>query len=51
MNKTVDCPVQAVISTRKCVDNQAQRHLLTNEMRVELRRACPRCPHRLKEGA
>ncbi len=52
MNQTVNCPVLGEITMRRCVDAQGRTSAHTNELRVELRRACPRCPNRLdKEGS
>lgn len=52
MNKRVTCPVLGDITTKRCIDEQTRPYQPTNEVRVELRRACPVCPNRLeKEGA
>lgn len=53
MNETVSCPVLAEITKRRCLDEQNRPHASTNAVRVELRRACPRCPNRMgaKEAA
>lgn len=48
MNETVGCPVLGEITRRRCVDSQKQTAFsATNVVRVELRRACKRCPNRL----
>jgi len=46
MNQTVSCPVLGEITRRRCIDEQGRRFAATNELRIELRRACPRCPNR-----
>ncbi|MCC7484587.1 MAG: hypothetical protein IT529_06315 [Burkholderiales bacterium] len=52
MNQKVACPVLGEITRRRCIDEQGRRYAATNELRIELRRACPRCPNRLdKESA
>jgi len=45
MGQMVDCPVLGEITTRKCIDTQGRPYAATNALRVELRRACPRCPN------
>lgn len=47
MHETVSCPVLAEITKRRCLDEQNRPHASTNALRVELRRACPRCPNRM----
>lgn len=49
MGATVRCPVLGEISRRKCMDAQERPRLATNELRVELRRACPRCPNFMRK--
>src|ERR1051325_9845911 len=49
MNETRICPVLRKITPRRCIDAQTRRHATTNQLRIELRRACPRCPHQLKK--
>lgn len=54
MKATVACPVLGEISTLDCADNQQRvrsQAAITNPLRVALRRACPECPHREKDGA
>lgn len=51
MRESVRCPVLGEITTRKCVDAQGRAYASTNALRIELRRACPACAHRLKEAA
>lgn len=46
MNETVACPVLGEITKRRCVDEQGRPYAATNALRVELRRACLRCPNR-----
>ena len=52
MRETHACPVLGEITKRRCIDEQGRSYSATNAVRVELRRACPRCPNRLgaKEG-
>jgi len=45
LNEKVRCPVLGDITKRKCLDAQGRSYAATNAMRVELRRACPRCPN------
>jgi len=47
MHETVGCPVLGEITKRRCLDEQNRPHASTNAVRVELRRACPRCPNRM----
>lgn len=52
MNEKVTCPVLGEISTRRCLDEQTRAgkgYSPTNSTRVELRRACPACPHSRNE--
>lgn len=51
MGVTVSCPVLGEISRRKCLDSQSPTRGATNELRVELRRACPRCPNFMRKTA
>lgn len=51
MRETYTCPVLGEISRKKCVDTQGRAYAATNALRVELRRACPRCPNRLGKEA
>lgn len=51
MRETIACPVLGEITRRKCVDQQSRAYAATNQLRVELRRACPRCPNRLTKVA
>jgi len=51
MNETVVCPVLGEITQRKCVDSQSRRYAATNDLRIELRRACPRCPNFMRKTA
>lgn len=53
MNESVGCPVLGEITKRRCVDEQRKNVAAPkNAVRIELRRACPRCPNRLaKDGA
>jgi hypothetical protein len=46
MSKTVQCPVQGVLSSRSCMDNQALPVAFTNPVRAALSRACKTCPNR-----
>lgn len=47
MNERVGCPVLGEITKRRCMDEQARPYAATNAVRIELRRACPRCPNRM----
>lgn len=51
MNEIVGCPVLGEVTKRRCVDEQGRAYVPTNAVRVELRRACPRCPNRLQKDA
>jgi hypothetical protein len=51
MGQTVACPVLGEISKRKCLESQSPTRGATNELRVELRRACPRCPNYYRKTA
>lgn len=51
MNETVACPVLGEITKRRCMDEQGRDYAATNALRVELRRACPRCANFLKKEA
>lgn len=45
MRESVNCPVLGEITKRRCIDEQSRPYAATNQMRVELHRACPRCPN------
>jgi hypothetical protein len=46
MNKKVECPVLAEISTNQCLDEQARPFAATNPTRIAVYRACRNgCPH------
>lgn len=48
MGQKLACPVLGEITKRRCVDEQGKNAVSPrNAVRVELRRACPRCPNRL----
>lgn len=51
MQQVVACPVLGDLSTKECQENQkqARNFKAINPLRVQLRQACPRCPHREKE--
>lgn len=51
MRECVGCPVLGEITQRRCLDEQSRPYAATNALRVELRRACPRCPHQMKKSA
>ena len=51
MNERVVCPVLGGITKRRCLDEQVRPYAATNAVRVELRRACPRCPNVMREAA
>lgn len=51
MGQIVDCPVLGEITKRKCIDSQSRAYACTNDLRIELRRACPRCQHCLRKTA
>ncbi len=51
MNECVACPVLGEITRRRCIDEQGRPYAATNALRVELRRACPRCQHRNSKAA
>lgn len=50
MGTTVSCPVLGEITRRRCADAQARPYAPTNDLRIELRRACPLCRHYMKEA-
>lgn len=51
MKERVLCPVLGDISKRQCLDEQSREYASTNALRVELRRACPRCPNQIRRSA
>jgi hypothetical protein len=51
MHEHVLCPVLGEISKRQCVDEQSRPYAATNAVRVELRRACPRCANQIRRSA
>lgn len=51
MGQTVTCPVLGTITKRRCFDEQTRPYAATNAIRVELRRACPRCPNVMSKEA
>ena len=51
MRECVACPVLGEISKRRCLDEQSRPHAATNALRIELRRACPRCPNYLRRDS
>ena len=51
MNERVNCPVLGDITKRRCIDEQSREYAATNALRVELRRACPRCEHNARRPA
>ena len=51
MRECFDCPVLGEITQRRCMDEQSKPYAATNALRVELRRACPRCPNYLRKEA
>lgn len=51
MNETVRCPVLGDLTKRRCMDEQTKPYAATNALRVELRRACPRCVNCLRKEA
>ena len=54
MNEKVACPVLGEITKRRCLDEQRRNNgTPQNAVRVELRRACRKCPNRsgAKEAA
>lgn len=50
MHQTVTCPVLGEIATNRCLDEQGKPYAATNALRIELRRACPRCPHAVRRN-
>lgn len=51
MNERVTCPVLGDITKRRCIDEQSREYAATNALRVELRRACPRCANQLRRSS
>lgn len=51
MGKTVTCPVLGEITQRRCMDAQSRPYSPTNDLRIELHRACPRCPNQIRKTA
>jgi len=52
MKQCVACPVLGEITKRRCMDEQSRTQFApTNAVRVELRRACPRCPNFMRKSA
>ena len=51
MKQTVACPVLGEITKRRCMDAQSRAYAATNDLRIELRRACPRCPNYMRKTA
>lgn len=52
MKQCVTCPVLGEITKRRCMDEQGRTQFApTNAVRVELRRACPRCPNFMRKSA
>ena len=52
MEQCVACPVLGEITKRRCMDEQGRTQFApTNAVRVELRRACPRCPNFMRKSA
>ena len=51
MRECVNCPVLGEITERRCIDEQTRPHASTNALRIELRRACPRCPNYLRKDS
>ena len=47
MKEHVPCPVLGAITRRRCLDEQTRSYAATNAIRVELRRACPKCINRM----
>lgn len=45
MNHTVECPVSGEIKLDTCLDNQALPFSTANPFRVQIYKACRRCPH------
>lgn len=50
MKATVECPVLGEIKTSDCISNQTVKFRPTNDLRVRLRKTCPKCPNRLEEN-
>lgn len=50
MSECVRCPVLGEISKRRCVDEQSRPYAATNQLRVELRRACARCDNLIRRN-
>lgn len=46
MGVTVECPIVGELPRNRCLDYQVREFAATNHLRVQLSRACPRCPHR-----
>ncbi len=51
MNERAQCPVLGDITKRRCIDEQTRPYAATNAVRVELRRACPRCVNQIRRTA
>jgi hypothetical protein len=52
MKQCVACPVLGEITKRRCIDEQSRTQFApTNAVRVELRRACPRCVNFMRKSA
>lgn len=49
MAAVVDCPVLGELAANICLEHQRRPFAATNQMRVELYRACQRCPHARKQ--
>ena len=50
MNVTVQCPVLDSIPANRCVEIQRRPYANTNQMRVQLFKACRQCQHNTTEG-
>lgn len=51
MRRFVACPVLGEITSRRCMDAQSRPYAATNDLRIELRRACPRCQNFMRKSA
>jgi len=50
MNVTVQCPVLDAIPANRCIEHQRKPYANTNQMRVQLFKACRNCQHNTTEG-
>lgn len=46
MGMTVECPVIGELARNRCLEYQKRAFAATNHLRVQLSKACPKCPNR-----